>query len=174
VAAAATRYRVNARAAEGFTDYRRAGIAWPRGAGKYREVLVVDQAADPPGQQLEGELAIGRETFARIKADPHLFCDVLVDGAVAGDDGEKVAMREALEGARLTFDDLRAQLADVEKRLDEAKREQVTLGGENTSLRARVSELEQLLAQATAPPPASTPAPADDGKAKSKGKDAAK
>jgi Zn-dependent M28 family amino/carboxypeptidase len=112
VAAAATRYRVNARAAEGFTDYRRAGIAWPRGAGKYREVLVVDQAADPPGQQLEGELAIGRKTFEILRADPEIFADSA--NSAAADDAEKVALK-----ARITeLEGLLAQATEPGKGAD--------------------------------------------------------
>lgn len=154
-------FRVTAREVEGFNDYRRAGEAWPRGAGKFREVLVLDQDEDPPGRQVEGHFAIGLKTFAIIQADKHLFVTNGDDDGAAGEEVGK--LREALEDAHLTFDDLRAQLADASKRLDEAKRDQVTLAAENTSLRSRVSELEQLLASATAPAAADTKGSANDG-----------
>jgi hypothetical protein len=68
------RYRVSARPFDGLNDRRRAGEAWPRGAGNFREVLVVGDDADPPGRKLEdGRFAIGQKTFATLQADPDLF-----------------------------------------------------------------------------------------------------
>lgn len=69
-------YRVTAAAREGFVDRRRAGEAWPRGAGNFREVFVVDGAEDPPGRKLEdGTFAIGQKTLAILKSDPEIFLD---------------------------------------------------------------------------------------------------
>lgn len=167
MAVSATKYRVTARDATGFKDYRRAGIAWPRGAGNYLEVLVVDQAEDPPGREVDGMLAVGRDTFARVKADPHLFADVVVDGGVAGDSGEVVELREALKDAKLTFNDLRAENDKLRGRVSELEKG-------NESLKNRCVELEQLLGQATAPAAAATTTvddktpPAPQGKAPKK------
>jgi hypothetical protein len=85
-------YRVNAAAREGFIDRRRAGEAWPRGAGNHREVLVVDEAEDPPGRQVDGQFAIGQKTFELLKSDPEIFIDS-ADRTAAGDDAEKLALK---------------------------------------------------------------------------------
>jgi hypothetical protein len=69
-------YRISARAATGaeLLHRFRAGEAWPRGAGNFREVLVVDDGDDPPGRKLEdGSFAIGQKTFGTLQADPDLF-----------------------------------------------------------------------------------------------------
>jgi hypothetical protein len=67
------RFRVTARPFGDLTDRRRAGAAWPRGAGNFREVLVVDAESDPPGRTIGGEFAIGQSTYRTLKADPELF-----------------------------------------------------------------------------------------------------
>ena len=107
MAVAGKKYRVNAVARDGFIDRRRAGEAWPRAAGNFREVVVLEQDDDPPGRVAEGEFAIGRKTFEILKADPEIFVDSA--NSAAADDAEKVA------------------------------------------LKARIAELEALLAQATDP-----------------------
>lgn len=151
MAVSATKYRVTARDATGFKDYRRAGIAWPRGAGNYLEVLVVDQAEDPPGREVDGQLALGRDTFARVQADPHLFSDVVVAGGIAGDSGEVVELRQALDDAKLTFDQLGAENAKLQGENSKLTARVEELEKGNASLKDRCVELEQLLAQATAP-----------------------
>lgn len=92
MATAGKLYRVNATEREGFIDRRRAGAAWPRGAGKFREVLVVDEAEDPPGRLVDGKFAIGQDTFALLKADPEIFFDS-ADRTAASDDAEKLALK---------------------------------------------------------------------------------
>jgi hypothetical protein len=140
MAGAGKLFRVTAREAEGFTDYRRAGAAWPRGMGNFRDVLVVEAKDDPPGREVDGQFAIGQETFAIIKADKHLFVTNADDGE-GGNSGEVVELREALEDAKLTFD-----AAGREHKL----RGRAELEKGNESLKARCVDLEQLLAQATA------------------------
>lgn len=146
MAVSGTKYRVTAREATGFKDYRRAGEAWPRGAGNYREVLVLDQEEDPPGREVDGQFAIGQQTFARLDADPHIFTDIRRDGGVDGDSGEVVELRDALEDAKVTFDGLRTENGKLAARVAE-------LEAGNASLKDRCVELEQLLAAATAPAP---------------------
>jgi hypothetical protein len=114
MAASGKKYRVSAKDREGFVDRRRAGEAWPRGNGNFREVLVLDQDDDPPGRLHEGEFAIGQKTFAILKADDEIFVD-----------SAKSSAEEVAEGAALK--------------------------AENAALKARVTELEGLLAAATDP-----------------------
>jgi phage gp36-like protein len=137
MAGAGKLFRVTAREAEGFTDYRRAGAAWPRGMGNFRDVLVVEAKDDPPGREVDGQFAIGQETFAIIKADKHLFVTNADD---EGRSGEVVELREALEDAKLTFDDLRAENDKLRGRVAELEKG-------NESLKAPCVELEQLLAR---------------------------
>lgn len=47
--------------------------ATARGTDLTGEVLVLDQDDDPPGRLHEGEFALGRKTFASMKADPELI-----------------------------------------------------------------------------------------------------
>jgi hypothetical protein len=57
------RFRVNALAREGLPYRHRAGEAWPRGEGSFRDVLVVDTENDPPGRTVDGEFAIGQSSY---------------------------------------------------------------------------------------------------------------
>lgn len=146
-------YRVSASAREGFVDRRRAGEAWPRGNGNFREVFVVDGPKDPIGRKLEdGRFAIGQETFDILKKDPEIF----IDGADRGGNQESEALRSRIVAAERRVVELTAVLDnDPEKtalkdRVAELEA-QIANDPEKAALQKHVVELEGLISKATEP-----------------------
>lgn len=90
----ASRVLVSAATRDGFSNYRRAGEAWPRG-NEGREVLVVDSDEDPPGRSVEGVFAVGRKTLATLQADPHIFIRSAVDATVVSNENTALKARIA-------------------------------------------------------------------------------
>jgi len=107
------KYRVNAAARDGFVDRRRAGEAWPRGMGRFREVLVLDQDEDPPGRLHEGEFAIGQKTFQVLKEDPEIFTDIVSVTGGADADAEKAALQAKVTAHETRIAELEALLAQA-------------------------------------------------------------
>jgi hypothetical protein len=54
-----------------------------RGDGQFRDVLVVDDQADPPGRAVAGAFAIGQKTLGVLQADPEIFIHDVPSGGDA-------------------------------------------------------------------------------------------